>query len=127
MLTYYSARIDSDGSGDGDNLDSGRTTWSGTFSGILYGVRVEYGGTPAATTDTTVSEPNGLQRTILTLTDTNTDTTYNPQVEIQTNAGVATGLYSHYLVDSANLQVVIADAVVDTTDAVVVYVGILEA
>jgi len=118
--TFHVLTIDSDGSGDG----------TGTFtlkaSGLVLGARLEYGGTPDAGTDVTITEPNGLKRTLLTASNTGTAATYNPQEEIQDNTGTGVGQYRPFHVNMTNLLVTVADAVVSTSDAVTCVIYLLE-
>lgn len=125
-MGFFTASVSTDGSGDGTNLDAnGNTVWNGIFKGILAGILLDDNGA-AATVDITVSEPNGLKRTILTATDMTSDTNYNPQQPIQTNAAVATGLYSPYYVDSTNLKITVAQGGTSVTNAIIATVLIVE-
>lgn len=76
--------------------------------GILCAIDVNYTSMPA-TTDLTVSEvlPSGNLRTLLTLTDTNTDTSKVVQLASVTTANVATGNYVYPVIGSV-LRFVIA-------------------
>lgn len=112
---YISSAITTDGSGDGTTSD-----WNGSFSGKLVGVRYEYSGSTAATADTTLSETNGLKRTLDTVTDGNTNVTRNPAFAVTG----ATDFYLPYFVDSNNLTVTIAQGGATVTDAVQVTVMI---
>lgn len=97
-VSFYSTTVTTDASGDGSS-----SAWNGTFTGMLAGVRIEFGASPAATTDTTLSEPGGLQRTIKTWTDTDSNETVHPQAAIDG----ATDAYAPYYVDSQNLNVTV--------------------
>lgn len=96
---FYRATVTTNSSGDGTSSD-----WTGSFNGVLRGVRIEFGGSPTAGTDTTLTEPNGLKRTIATWTDTVTDGTSYPAVEITGS----TDAYMPYYVDDTNLLVTVA-------------------
>lgn len=126
-MGFYTATISTDGSGDGTNLDAttGNPVWNAAFKGILMGILVDDNGA-AATVDVTITEPSGLKRTILAVTDVTSDTNYNPQQEIQTNAGVATGLRSPYRLDSTNLKVTVAQGGTTVTAAIIVTLDIYE-
>lgn len=124
-MGFYTATISTDGSGDGTNLEGGRTVWNALFNGLLMGIHIDDNGA-AATLDVTINEPNGLRRTILSVTDVTSDTSYNPQNPTQTSAGVATGLYSPFRVDSGNLKVTVAQGGTGIASAVIVTVDILE-
>lgn len=124
-MGLFIANISTDGSGDGSNMDTGVPVWNGSFVGILMGVLIDDNGADAGA-DITISEPYGLKRTILAVTNVASDTTYNPQQEIQTNAAAATGLYNPYLVNSSNLRVVVAQGGATITNAIKVTVLILE-
>lgn len=119
MQSWYVCTVDSDGSGDGDNLSATNVPqWNGMFHGELKGVRVEFGGTPDAATDTILSETTGLQRTLLTLTNVITDGVYNPVDVRDDGTGSALTDYQPFIVDSNSLKVLIAQAVISTTAAV---------
>lgn len=117
-MPYFSATVTTDSSGDATV-----TSWSGAFQGLLLGVRIDGDGYDSGA-DITISEPRGLARTILTLTDTNTDTKYNPQDEVDDTSGSGLGTYTPFYVDSTNLQVVIAQGGDTTTGTV--YLLVLE-
>jgi hypothetical protein len=125
-MGLYHTTISTDGSGNGSNLANGIYNWTGHFRGKLRGVFVDDNGA-AATLDVTITEPNGLKRTILTATDVTSDTTYNPEWQVQTNAGVAvTGAYRPFRVESSNLLVSIAQGGNNIASAVIVTVDIEE-
>ena len=117
-MAWHSLDVTTDGSGDATE-----TGWDTDFEGILVGVRLEISGL-AATADITISEPAGLQRSILAITDTNTNATYNPQDEVDNSAGVGQSTYTPFLVSSHNLQVVIAQG--GDTNSATVYVLVME-
>lgn len=119
-LLNATAVISTDGSGDGNNASNGRTLWSADFQGVIIGVRLEYNGA-AAGSDVTLSEPRGIQRSFLTATDTNTDTTY-----LQSDMSYTNNNISDYIVDSQNLQVAIAQGGASVTNALKVIVTVLE-
>lgn len=127
-MAYYTATVTTDASGDGDNLDAnGNPQWSGIFSGLLLAVKYDFSASADAGSDTTLTEPHGLARTLCSLTDSNTDTTFYPQAQGTTAAGVAIDAnYQHYFVDSSNLKVTIADGGADVTGAVKVIVQVVE-
>jgi hypothetical protein len=101
----YQAVVTTNGSGDGTNLDSlGNPLWSGHFRGELMGIRIEFGASPAAGTDTTLSEITGLKRTLHTFTDTAAAANAFPAAAI---AGATDAFLPHY-VDSSNLKVTVA-------------------
>jgi len=122
-MPYYIATVTTDASGDGNNLDSGgNPVWNAQFRGYLVGVRYAFSGSAASGADTTLDEPHGLQRTIDSLTDTNTDATRHVAAAIEGS----TESYMGYYVDSTNLRVVVAQGGASVTDAVTVYVLIDE-
>lgn len=97
--------------------------------GFLRGIRVEYGGTPAATTDVTIAEAavDSLKRTLLTLASNITNGVWCPQQEIHDNAGAAQDQYTpFYLEGKSTITVTVAQAVADTANAVVVRLLISE-
>lgn len=127
-MAFYTATVSTDGSGDGDNLDSNNNpVWSGKFKGLLLGVKFDFSGSAASTADTTLSEVSGFTRTIASLTDSNTDTQFYPQVQATDSGGSGiTGVYQHMLVDSSNLKVVIAQGGTSITDAVIVIIQVTD-
>lgn len=103
-MAFYTATVTTDGSGDGDNLDAnGNPQWSGIFHGDLMGVRVTFGASPDAGTDTVLSEISGLSRTIHTFTNTATATNAFPAADIEG----ATDAYLPHYVESTNLKVLV--------------------
>lgn len=125
-MGLYHTTISTDGSGDGSNLANGICDWTGYFRGKLKGVFVDDNGA-AATLDVTINEPNGLKRTILAVSDVTSDTTYNPQNQVQTNAGAnITDVYEPFRVESSNLRVIIAQGGTSVASAVIVTVDIEE-
>lgn len=120
-MGFYTTTVTTDASGDGTNLDAlGNSQWSGVFRGMLMGMRVEFGASPDAGTDTVLSEPKGLKRTIQTLTDTSTSTNKHPVVA----ADGVSGASVYYFVESSNLKVTVAGG--GDTKTVIVTVLILE-
>lgn len=91
------------------------------FSGFIQGIAITTDALAPDTTDVTITENGGLGRTILAVTNLThgTTTIYNPQFEIQNNAGVAQDLYSSFYISSQSLLVTVggSDAV---TNAVIV-------
>lgn len=111
-------RITTDGSGDG----SGSTD---RVRGFLRGIRVELGGTPAATTDITIAEADGLQRTLLTLTNYSTAAAvFFPLSRGTDSAGTAVDWYEPHFLDWTALSVTVAQGVASTADAVVITVSV---
>lgn len=97
-IGFYSTTVTTDASGDGT------ATFTQTFSGFLRGVRIAFGDTPAGTTDTTLTETTGLQRTLATFTNTNAESTVHPAAAIEG----ATDAYMPYVIDSSGLLVTVA-------------------
>lgn len=97
-IVFSSATVTTDSSGDGTS-----TIWDVPFNGKLVGLRIAFGASPASTTDTVVSEPRGLQRTIKTWTDTDNAATVHPAADIDG----ATDAYIPFYVDSNNLLVTV--------------------
>ncbi|MGB1285060.1 MAG: hypothetical protein ACPG7F_00890 [Aggregatilineales bacterium] len=110
-MATLSATIVTDGSGDGTNLDSNSNpSWSGrTSARVLEGIRIEYGAADG-TTDVTIEEVAGLKRTILSISNNNTDTTYTPTNEHQDTAGSSVSQYAPFTVDPGNLKVTVAQS-----------------
>ena len=114
---HRSDAITTDGSGDGTT-----TAWRSYFNGELVGLRYVFSGSTAATADTTLSEQNGLARTIDSVADSATNITKNPA-----NAVLgATDAFTPYYVDSANLTLTIAQGGATVADAVYIIVMIKE-
>lgn len=103
-MGFYSATVTTDSSGDGTNLNAlGNPQWSGSFRGLLRGVRVTFGASPTAGTDTTLAEISGMTRTLHTFTDVVTATNAFPAAAIDG----ATDAYMPHYVDSASLKVTV--------------------
>lgn len=119
-MPIYTIRVDSDGSGDGETTMSNTTV-----TGLLMGVRVTYGGTPDAGTDVTITESRDFGRTLLTRANTGTAGIFYPQVEITDGAGAGLSSYVPIHLTGAPITVTIADAVIDTVNAVVVQLDVL--
>ena len=112
-IGFYSTTVTTDASGDGTSAD-----WNGKFHGKLVGLRISFGGSPTAGTDTTLTEPNGLLRTIATWTDTVTAATSHPAAAITG----ATDAFMPYYVDSNNLLVTVDEGGEDKTVTVTVLI-----
>lgn len=98
---------------------SGTTDSTLPISGILVGVRIDYHASAPATTDVTITELNGLERTLLTVSNTNSDGVYYPFVELQDTSGAGQGNYAPQVLSSSRIRVSVAQADA-LTDAVVV-------
>lgn len=120
-MGFYTTTVTTNASGDGTNLDANlNPVWSGHFRGDLLGVRVTFGASPTAGTDTVLSEPNGMTRTLHTFTDTVTATNAFPAAAID---GADDAYLPHY-VESGNLKVTVAQG--GDTKTVIVTVLIRE-
>ena len=91
---------------------------------ILDAVKVDYHASAPATTDLTISEAGGLGRTLLTLSNINTDGTYYPRHTTHDNVGADAGSKAPYIIEG-KITVALAgcDALVD---AVTVSLQIVE-
>lgn len=126
-IAHYNTSVNSSAGGTGNNLSSGRPQWDVDFQGMLLGIRLDYHASAAAGTDVVISEPYGLQRTILTRTNANADATFTPQSAVMDTTGTAiASSYTPFYVESSNLQVAVAETGGALTRAVVVTVLILE-
>lgn len=104
-MGFYSTTVTTDASGDGTNLDAlGNPAWNGSFRGLLRGVRITFGASPTAGTDTTLTEISGMTRTIHTFTDVVAAANVFPAAAVQG----ATDFFMPHYVDSANLKVTVA-------------------
>jgi len=75
---------------------------SGLVLGMRFKVNTSAGVASVATCTITVTEVDGMGRTLMTATTvTGYSLWYNPQDEIDTTAGVGTGLYSPFAVTGA--------------------------
>jgi hypothetical protein len=118
-MALYVIRANTNGSG----AATGATAQP--IRGFLQGVQVTLGGTPADTTDVTLTEETGLGRALLTLTDISASGYYNPQDEIDNTSGAAQDLYAPFYLNWTKVTLTVAQAVADTTDAVVVTLNIV--
>lgn len=109
-MPIYTVPVNSDGSGTG-------SASSAPIRGYLLGIKFLFGGTPAATTDTVVTEANGMGRTLLTLTNVNTNGVYNPQAQSMDGTGTPVTFYTPYYLNGP-LTITIAQAVASTLAAV---------
>jgi hypothetical protein len=126
-VAIYQTTVSTNGSGDGTNLDAnGNPQWNGYFRGLLMAVKFDFASATDAGSDTTLTEPVGLGRTLATLANSKTDTTFYPRVLETDNAAVSIGSYTMMQVDSGNLKVTIAQGGATVTGAVTVIVDILE-
>lgn len=81
-----------------------------TLYGFLEMVRIDYNAMPV-TTDITISEVGGLNRTLLTISNSNTDAVYYPRSVVHDAAGVAiVGGYAKIYLYGYPLQVSVAQA-----------------
>lgn len=122
-MATLSAAIITDGSGDGTNADTnGNPAWTGiTQARVLEGIRIEYGNAPG-TTDVTITEVAGLKRTILSISNNNTDTTYTPTNDHQDTAGVSASQRAPFTIDPSNLLVTVAQG--GNTNTVTVFIDV---
>lgn len=87
-------------------------------------IKVDYHASAPATTDVTITETEGLQQTVLTLTDNKDDGTYYPRHAIHDPTGAAISGAGLITVEG-QLQVAVAGCD-PLTDAVVVTIRTLE-
>lgn len=98
MAKWYSITVPTTG-------NAGAATGAGDLNipqgGLLCALDINYTSMPA-TTDLTISEvlPSGNLRTLLTLTDTNTDTSKIIQLPSVTSANVSTGAFVYPAIGS---------------------------
>lgn len=95
------------------------------IKGYLEAITVVYASQPA-TTDVTIAESGGAGRTLLTLTNGNTNTTKYPRPQAHDGTGTAiTGEYTRVYVpgDYVSVSVAQGDA---ATNAVTVYLDVVE-
>lgn len=109
------------------HVDTAGSAGSATGSGqtislppcLIIGIKLAYNGSAPGTTDTTVTEVDGLGQTILTRADTATDGTFYPRYTGHDTTGATGSLPECFFVDGP-LQVAVAgcdeldDAVVAT-------------
>lgn len=108
------------GSASGDN-----TTAIRGIKGALMSVRFDYHASAPATTDLTLTEIGGAGRTLLTLTNINTDGEYPIRIAEVGTTGTALGTYTPILLDGVQLKVALAQCD-QLTNAVVAYFYILQ-
>lgn len=119
------ARVDVTTTGTaGSAVGSGQTL---PLPGVLGFIQVDYHASAPGTTDVTISEAGGPQRTILTLTNRNTDGIFYPNVSFTdgTGAAYATASYGAWVL--ANTPITVSVAGCDAlTDAVKVTFGFVK-
>lgn len=119
MIRKYTISVDSVSAGTGSAVVNG-------VNGFLLGVYLDFNGSAAATTDTTISTDNPAQN-ILVVTDSATDTYVPVRVQAKDATGTAiSGVYEMYPLDGI-LKVSLAGVGGALTAAVVVYAYVLEA
>jgi hypothetical protein len=72
---------------------TGTAYTDGPVYGFVECIRLEYTDIANATTDVTISEEGDPSRDIMTISNSNTDATYQPHVSMQDSTGSDTGLY----------------------------------
>lgn len=112
-IGFYSATVTTDENGDGTSSD-----WNGKFVGELLSARIEFGASPDAGTDTTLTAPRGAQHSYKTWTNTNSDGTVYPMAAVDG----ATDAYRPFYVDSSNLLVTVDEGGNSKTVTVIVEV-----
>ncbi len=83
---------------DGNATGSKTSDWSLRPS-VLDAIKVDYAGTAPATTDLTISEADGLGRTLLTLSNLATDGVYYPRHTTHDAAGADAGTKAPYVIE----------------------------
>lgn len=93
--------------------------------GILGFVKRDYNASAPATTDYTLTEAGGAQRTLQSISNTATDAVDYPAVQQTANGVAIAGAYTPYILTGTPLTVTLAqcDAL---TDAIVVTIQTLE-
>ena len=86
MAGYFEIIVPTTGA---DGAAEGALTTSSPAFGTLHAVSIEYDGDAPGTTNVTLKEVGGLERTLLTVAANNTDGLYHPTVALSSNAGVA--------------------------------------
>lgn len=106
---------------------AGGSALSTPVSGIVHKVRLEYGGSPPATTDVTLQDENDTAaENIVNRTNSASNTTIYPRRQVQSAAGAnltydgVRGVYENYLV-CGRLKLTIAQANEGSSVTAVVY------
>lgn len=119
-MAFYTAVLSTDGSGDGTG------DWGSYLpEGFVMGIRLELL-SGLSTVDVTISEPAGMQRNILAVTEVTSSTNYQPSVEWQDNAGTGQSQYAAPFVNLDNLLITAANGTVSQTDKLKVTINLLE-
>jgi hypothetical protein len=104
---------------------AGATALSLPIAGYLEAVKIDYNGSAPATTDVNVVDIGGIGRTLLIVSNSNTDTVYYPQPHVASPLGVVSSSHTStpYYLDPVRIQVGVAgcDAL---TDAVIVTIQV---
>lgn len=102
---------------------TGATTGSYLVHGYLMGVRNDYHASAPNTTVVTITEADGLKRTLLTAPASATDVTFNPQNLVNKPDGTSAAFYWPFYLDGVHITVTVtaSDAL---TDAVVCILSI---
>lgn len=84
MKKLYQLAVDTTGdAGDA----TGEETTDTTVYALLSNIKIDYNASAPATTDVTISEDGGLGRTLLTISNNNTDGVYNPGEKFHDSTG----------------------------------------
>ena len=105
----------------------GATTQSLPVAGYLEAVKIDYHASAPATTDVNINEVGGLGRTLLTVANNATDTTYYPRPAIHSASGVASATeVDRYYLDPCRIQVGVAgsDALTDVVTVTIQMRGV---
>ena len=88
---------------------TGTASTNSPVQGWLEAVRLDYDATSPPSTDITLVEIGGMERTLLTVSNANTDVTLYPQPFVSDTAGIVSTTESKpYFIDTAQLQVNVA-------------------
>lgn len=94
--------------------------------GLIMGIRLDYHASAPATTNVTITEDSGMQRTILTRSASATDAIFYPVVQQHdTSAAPIAGQYGQIYVNGAELIVSVTNSNA-LTPAIVVSIDVLE-
>ena len=122
-MGIYTRYFSTDSNGDGV-ADPGFASW--LPGGLIEGIRIELL-SGLSTVDVTISEPEGLQRTILAEADLIADETFRPNELIQDSAGDdVSGVYKPYHIVPTNLAITIANGTVSQTNKLKIVIHMIE-
>lgn len=119
-MSLHTVVVNTNGSG------AGSASTESPIHGFVMGATFTFGGTPAATTDTVITEQAGLLRTLLTLTNYITNSYMNFQDPDYNTVGALQTSFKPFYISWSKLTVTVAQGVASTTAALTVVFNVVD-